>query len=265
MSDFRSATSLPRYVGGKHGRTGAWIASQLPADAEIYGEPFAGLAGVLLQRQPAPLEILNDLDGDIIAWWRGVRDHCDALERWCAATPWSRRQWIDSYDALRDGVDDPVERAGHVWVVLWQSFAPQLGSRSGWRLGRNGSPCARIRAPLAPLAARMSLVALEERDAAAMINERDVRGALLYCDPPYDGTDGYGASADDAWLTAVLGAQEARIAVSGYRGATGDRLTAAGWHETTLDTLVSIRVDHDSRQRTECLWTNYEPLQQRLF
>ena len=35
---------------------------------------FCGMLGVLLQREPAKREIVGDTDGDLVNWWRTVRD-----------------------------------------------------------------------------------------------------------------------------------------------------------------------------------------------
>ena len=83
-------------MGGKsaHGnhRTGAWINSLLPPVDATYTfiEPFAGMMGVLLQREPARREIANDMDGQVVNWWRAARDYPVELSALLDWTPgWS--------------------------------------------------------------------------------------------------------------------------------------------------------------------------------
>jgi DNA adenine methylase len=50
------------WYGGKYSHL-EWLLGQLP-DAHHYCEPFGGSAAVLLNRDPAPVETYNDVDGD---------------------------------------------------------------------------------------------------------------------------------------------------------------------------------------------------------
>ena len=69
------------YSGGKQ-RIAQAIADLLPPH-ESYIEPFAGALSVLLAKEPAPLEVVNDLNGDLVTFWRILRDQPDDLERVC--------------------------------------------------------------------------------------------------------------------------------------------------------------------------------------
>ena len=60
------------YYGGKN-RHLEDILPLLPA-ADHYCEPFAGSASILLNREPSPIETLNDLNGDIVNFFRVLRD-----------------------------------------------------------------------------------------------------------------------------------------------------------------------------------------------
>ena len=91
-----------RYYGGKSPlrETGPWIAKQLP-DAPLYVEPFGGMAGVMLQREPAMKEIFNDLSGAIVNWWLCVRDEPVEFERRLRLTPRSRGLYEEAYEYLK--------------------------------------------------------------------------------------------------------------------------------------------------------------------
>ena len=74
-----------RYYGGKSEKfrngngAGPWIAKMLPY-RRMYVEPFAGMLGVLLQREKSRIELVNDRDGMISAFWECIRDYPDKLE-----------------------------------------------------------------------------------------------------------------------------------------------------------------------------------------
>jgi len=62
-----------RWAGGK-GNLATWIVQYVPA-GQIYVEPFAGAASVLWRLpSPFPVEVLNDLDGDIVNLYRVLQD-----------------------------------------------------------------------------------------------------------------------------------------------------------------------------------------------
>ena len=56
------------WYGGKFSHLD-WILPFLP-DCHHYCEPLAGSAAVLLNRKPAPVETYNDLDGEVVNFFR---------------------------------------------------------------------------------------------------------------------------------------------------------------------------------------------------
>ena len=82
----------PRYTGGKaRYKLNRWIQSRLPMRTSgLYCEPFAGMLGILLNRPKSKIEIVNDLNGDIVSFWRAVRDYPEELERMCVGSVHSR-------------------------------------------------------------------------------------------------------------------------------------------------------------------------------
>jgi hypothetical protein len=116
------------YYGGKQ-RTAAVIAGLLPAHTH-YVEPFAGSLAVLLAKTPAKLETVNDLDGDLMLFWRVLRDQPDDLARVCALTPHSRTERALATERGDDLSD--LERARRVWVCLTQGRTGTLRP-AGWR------------------------------------------------------------------------------------------------------------------------------------
>jgi len=47
--------------------------------AAHYCEPFAGSAAVLLNREPAPVETYDDIDGEVVNFFRVLRDRQEEL------------------------------------------------------------------------------------------------------------------------------------------------------------------------------------------
>ena len=73
------------YYGGKTSIAGR-IVSLLPEHGH-YVEPFAGSPAVLLAKPPSRMETVNDIDRDLMLFWRVLRDRPADLERACLLTP----------------------------------------------------------------------------------------------------------------------------------------------------------------------------------
>ena len=84
------------WYGGKFSHLD-WLLPLLPK-CHHYCEPFAGSAAVLLNREPSPVETYNDLDGEVVNFFRVLRDERDALIQAIGLTPFSREE---HYLALR--------------------------------------------------------------------------------------------------------------------------------------------------------------------
>src|ERR1700691_2004070 len=69
-----------------------WLLPLLPA-CHHYCEPFAGSAAVLLNREPSPVETYNDIDGEVVHFFRTLRDHKGAVIEAIGLTPFSREEF----------------------------------------------------------------------------------------------------------------------------------------------------------------------------
>lgn len=262
-----SAVAPPlSYYGGKT-RIASWIAGQLPA-AGHYVEPYVGGLSVLLAKPPSPMETVNDLDGDLMAFWRVLRDQPQELARACALTPHSRAEFAAARDFA--GAPDDLERARRVWVLLSQGRAGRL-TRTGWRHFQDpagsttGMPgyLAAYTDRIGPAARRLARVSLECRPALDVIGDYGRHAdVLLYCDPPYLGsTRGWGnqyrhelrTDEQHRELAAALHACRAAVVLSGYPSVLYHGLYA-GWHTTS--TRTSTGNGRTTRGRVEVLWSN---------
>jgi DNA adenine methylase len=113
------------YFGGKI-TLGPAIAALLPAHRH-YVEPFCGSLAVLFAKQRSGMETVNDLDGELMTFWRVLREQPDDLIRVCALTPHSRGEHQAAYEPA--GTD--LETARRVFVRLTQGRAAKL-HRTGW-------------------------------------------------------------------------------------------------------------------------------------
>ncbi len=228
------------YYGGKQGLA-RQIVPLMPAH-RVYLEPFAGGAAMLFAKPRAERETLNDLDGQIMRFWRALRDRPDELAAAVAMTPYSRDEWALS----REPAEDDVEAARRLLVNVDQSFAQSRGS---WRPGQL-TGCGRWRPgvwqnlpPRLVLAAqRLHGVSLEHGDALDLIPKWDRADAVIYVDPPYAGplrrdpTAGYDMDDDGTLWPALVDVlsdiRRAAVILSGYPCVEAEDLR--GWRMLPL-------------------------------
>lgn len=247
------------YFGGKQ-TTASAIVSLFPSH-DCYIEPFGGGLSVLLAKQPEPMEVANDIDGDLVNFWRVLRDRTEDLMQACELTPHSRAEL--SLD-VSDSVDE-VERARRVWVQLTQGRSGTLKG-TGWRHYLHPGTASTYTMPmyldgyrrrLHPAAERLRNVSLESRPALECIEAYGRPGALLYVDPPYLGStrnsSGYRHEMKDAGdhveLIEALLRSRAAIVLSGYASDLYDEALSS-WHRYEMGTRTQ------GADRVEVVWSN---------
>ena len=269
------ALALPRrkriafgWYGGKFNHLD-WLLPLLP-DCRHYCEPFGGSAAVLLNREPAPVETYNDLDGEVVNFFRVLRSQKDELVEAIGLTPFSREEF---YLALAPAEDlSDLERARRFFIRARQSRTglAQTASLGRWANCKNTSRAGMAGAVsrwlgsvdnLPPIALRLARVQIENRPALEVIRLYDDGDTFFYCDPPYmlstrRDSKAYRYEMDiPAYreLAAAVNDCRGRVAVSGYRCELMDELFA-GWncYEAPARTCHSVK-----KPRTEALWMNY--------
>jgi len=257
------------WYGGKYNHPN-WLLPLLPT-AHHYCEPFGGSAAVLLNREPSPVETYNDLDGEVVNFFRVLRDKTDELIKAIALTPFSREEFRLAVQASPDNLSD-LERARRFFVRARQvrtglaqtaslgrwanckrtSRAGMSGAVSRWLGSVEGQP---------EIAERLLRVQIENRPAIEVINLYDDVDTLFYCDPPYPHESRGDAKAyrfemtedEHRELARVLRSVRGKVAVSGYRCPLMDELYA-GWRcvEAPTKNCHSVK-----KPRREALWMNY--------
>lgn len=252
-----------RYYGGKW-RIGEWIINNFPPH-NCYVEPYGGAGSVLLQKVHATHEVLNDLNGDVINFFRILRSNTEELVRAILLTPYSREEL--TLARAKVTVDDPLERARRFYVRCWQSYGSGVGkSSTGWRYakGENNSDSSPIPVwnnieALYQTAARLKLVQIECDDALTVIKRFDTTRTLFYVDPPYVHSTRYHTSSskgylfemnDDAHikLAELLHTVQGMVILSGYPSELYERLYP-GWQRHTR---LSLNVN--AGYQTETIW-----------
>ena len=244
-----------KYPGGKV-RISSWVISHFPRH-KIYVEPFGGAAGVLLNKTPSPLEVYNDLNSDLVNFFRVLRDKEKAAEliRRLKLTPYAREEYYSVYPMPKD---DDIERARALFVRTGMGIGIHMAvsdSRTGFaadnkKIRKNAKVFVNSVEKMSDIAERFRSVVIECRDALELISRYDAPDTLWYLDPPYNCRYSFRYRASVA-QEAMLGAFKkvsGYVVLSGYMSELyADEL--AGWH---IETRTNQTFGHKDKE--ECLW-----------
>jgi DNA adenine methylase len=257
------------WYGGKYSHLN-WLLPLLP-DCHHYCEPFGGSAAVLLNREPSPAETYNDIDGEVVNFFRVLRNQRSKLIKAIALTPFSREEFDLAVNGVHEKISE-LERARRFFVRARQARTglAQTASLGRWanckntsRAGMSGVVSRWLGSidMLPEIAERFLRVQIENRPATDVIRLYDDETTLFYCDPPYPHESRGDAKAylfemtdwEHEELASVLNSVKARVAVSGYRCELMDTLYG-DWQRVD----APAKNCHSSKQiRQEALWMNY--------
>jgi DNA adenine methylase len=265
-----SRPALPYY--GSKWRLSPWVAGYF-GPHRAYVEACGGSAAVLLRKEPSPIEIYNDVDGQVLNYFRVLRDPVarDELVALLEATPYARAEYAECHRTSDDPDASPVERARRLFVRGWQGWG--AGGASTNRNVSWGAPSLRSPAGSAPgfvgavanleaVGERLRRVHIEQMDARALVRRYDTPETLHYVDPPYvDSTlsaskpyrSGF-TEADHRSLVATLNELTGQVVLSGFRCPLYDEILE-GWERHERQALTGAR-GATRTWTTECVWLN---------
>jgi DNA adenine methylase len=244
------------YIGGKR-RLAPTIVALLPPHT-TYVEPFAGGAQVLFHKPPSPVEVLNDLDEEIVNFFRILQRHPRELSRILRWQPMSRRLFEWELDRPPPGATD-VERAARFFYLQKHAWSGKRTRRS-FRYGVQHSPRTSpesIPKKLTQVAHRLDGVQLECLPYEDILKRYDRPSTVFYCDPPYVDVNLYQHNFTDEQfegLVAALRRLQGRFLLS-INDCPKSRQWFAEFHIQTVQlTYTSTRAP---RRFSELLIANY--------
>ena len=252
------------YPGGKK-RIASWIIEHMPHH-HSYLEPYFGCGAVLFAQQPAPIETVNDLDGEVINFFQVIRDteSRKELQEWITYTPYARQVYDDAH--LRKPGSD-VERAAYFAIKSMQSHGFRMNGNCGWKkdvYGRENAYAIKywneLPKSIAEMAIRLKQVQIENRPALDLIKNYDYENVLMYLDPPYVWSTRAGSKQyvhemtdqDHIELLEAVARLRAKVMISGYDCELYDSYLA-DWKKAQITARTQ-----NKKQQTETLWMNYE-------
>ena len=180
-----------KWVGGKS-RLRKFIIPIIPPHT-CYVEPFAGAAWVLFGKPKSDVEIINDIDDELITFFRVVREKPEEL---IASFEW---ELVSRAEFSRLANLDPqyltdVQRAHRFYYLImagWGGEARYPRFQSSIRDGGHGNRLVgalkSLRQRIVPIHQRLQTVLVENMDWQDCVEKYDSSTTVMYLDPPYLG------------------------------------------------------------------------------
>jgi DNA adenine methylase len=183
-------TPIIPWLGGKR-RLADILIPRFPAH-ECYVEVFAGGAALYFLRPPAPVEVINDVNGELICLYRVVTHHLEEFYRHFKWALSSRKifKWIQ--DTPTETLTD-IQRAARFFYLQHHCFGGKVdGQTWGTATTTPAVNLLRLETSLSEAHLRLSSAFIENIDWAKCIEKYDRQHTFFYLDPPYWETAGYG-------------------------------------------------------------------------
>ncbi len=173
------------YIGGKS-KLSRTIIQMIP-EHRSYCEVFAGAGWVFFRKEPSRYEAINDLDGDLIAFYRVLQNH---LEEFMKQFKWilPSREWFEDFkkQQLAGGLTD-IQRACRYYYLQRLCFGGRVKNRAfgATPMDRPRINLIRLETELSEVHIRLTKANIEHLPWHEFLKRYDRPEAFFYLDPPY--------------------------------------------------------------------------------
>lgn len=179
------------WMGGKS-RLAAKLLPLFPTH-KCYVEVFCGGAALyFLRPMPAPVEVINDINGDLVNLYRVVQHH---LEEFVHQFKWalsSRKIFEWQQMTVPDTLTD-IQRAARFYYLQQHAFGAKIdGQTFGTATTAPAINLCRIEERLSAAHLRLSGTTVENLAWLRCVEKYDREHTFFYMDPPYWQVEGYG-------------------------------------------------------------------------
>lgn len=262
------------WIGGKASHL-PFLYENFPDTHHHYIDVFGGSGVVLLNKKPSPIETFNDINQNIVTFYRVLRNNKDNLIEKIKLSPYSRQEYADCITVLKNQEADDLERARAFFVVANQSYHSRINSLQeyNWKINihdstkRGSSVVSKYNSKIEKLdmiADRFKSVQIENRDFKRIFDKFDSDVSFFYVDPPYPLDTRrtkklYDYELDDdrhSELLEIIQSIEGSVLISTYQNEMYDsKLT--NWKKVS-NSEKRIRSSSTKRKAVEILYRNFE-------
>lgn len=258
-----------KYPGAKW-RLAPWILENIPK-CESYLEPYFGSGAIFFNKEPSKIETINDIDGEIVNFFKMCREKPVELARGILLTPWSR----DELMKCKEKSSNEIEQARRTAVTCFMTFGSRRVSNT-WRYttgnNKNHGPnnthlWGKLPEVIFQVADRLKDAQIENKPAIKLIEKFNGPDVLIYLDTPYikstrtlNGDQYYFEMTNEEHeelLEAVI-KHKGKIILSGYDNEMYNE-ALKGWEKKTTKTRIER-----GRIREETIWMNYSLLENQI-
>lgn len=219
-------SAIPQ-IGGKYFQA-SWIISHF-TDHFCYNEVFGALASVLLEKPKSKVEVYNDIDKDVVLFFKILRSRPDELYKAIASLPVSRALYDEwKWQPLPE---EPFERTVRWFYLSRNAYGGRQVYKTGWKSAKSRSTAVAYQnacRTVLDMAERFKHVQIEYLSYEEEIEIYDAPTTLHYCDPPYRGREYYypGNFSDDDHkkLAQILHNCKGKVVLSYYEDELIDEL-----------------------------------------
>ncbi len=254
------------YYGGKQKLTSKIL--PLIPEHNLYCEPFFGGGAIFFAKEPSNVEVINDLDGRIINFYRVLKNDFKELNKEIQATLYSRQDHqgakvVLSYPELFTA----VKRAWAIWALIHEGYASMMDGTWGYEK-KSDTAVKRFHNKklnfIKQYSQRLEKVQIEFRNALEVIESRDTDESFFYCDPPYfNSYQKYSihyTEDDYIKLLDLLSKIKGKFLLSSYPSEIlTEYIKKNKWFAKEIDMPVSVVARYKTgKRKTEVLIANYQ-------
>lgn len=257
------------YYGGK--QTLLKYLLPLIPQHRLYCEPFFGGGAVFFAKPKSEVEVINDINGEIVNFFKVIKTKFPELQKEIKATLHSRELYKKAMVVyVNPDLFTDVKRAWALWVLTNQGFAGMIGS---WGFGKDDSKEAALAnkrdAFTKEYEDRLAKVQVENNNAIKVIQRCDDKETFIYADPPYIGSDqghykGYSEN-DYRELLDALAKVKGKFLLSSYPSKIlSTYIKKYKWKVQKVTKSVAV-TKHTDKVKTEMIVMNYDPAKIKVF
>lgn len=185
------AEPIVPWIGGK--RRLAPILLPLFPPHTCYVEPFCGAAALYFLKEPSDVEVLNDINGELVNLYRVLKHHLEEFLRQFKWALTSRQIFKWQQQTVPETLTD-IQRAARFYYLQKLAFGGKVNGQT-FGAATTSPPrinLLRIEEDLSAAHLRLSSTYIENLGWHDCVQRYDRPHTLVYCDPPYWQTEGYG-------------------------------------------------------------------------
>lgn len=159
----------------------------------LYTEAFVGGAALFFAKEPAPVEVINDLNSELINFYRTIAGDFSAVKTLVDTTLHSRGLHVHAWYIYNNPTFfTNAERAWAMWVLSKSGFGGRISKSFGFDKAKGNSVKKIAFAKQnfsGSLSERLEHTTIECDDGLKVIARYDTPEAFHFVDPPYVGSD----------------------------------------------------------------------------